>query len=397
MVRSTTPSAVDAHPTQVLPAGADRLALAADPGTPPDQLVEIQKQFASDPSIQATLARNPATPQKLLLRLWRNDPAAILENPIVTFWEFSKPGSAKEHISFDIQFALYQHLLLQPDFEPSPHLIDPKHLVACLGRPSRHALQIPLHLVLRDNRAKIRFELLEYQVPHASRKLGRPVGFPHDDLVALASSGDRGIHEALAAAIGGDFLRPDPLDIPFLGRLARLILDQRGQSFSIPRHIAKWPCIDSDIVEKLARRADDHFLSVLAAHPQASHALQERLATHPSESVRAGLAAATPLDHLIQRLSLDPNPIVRAALASSPHIQTDIQQRLFEKKDPRILQSLLANPHTAPEILAACSRLRFLSIEHRLRTHPNTPPDVLARLSRQALQVDAPMPPGTIC
>jgi len=106
--------------------------------------------------------------------------------------------------------------------------------------------------------------------------------------------------------------------------------------------------------------------------------------TELGATLRAGLAAATPIAHLIQKLASDSNPIVRAALASSPHIPHDIQRLLFEKKDPRILQSLLENPRTAPDILEDFARLRFLSIEHRLRTHPNTPPHIRERLFPKA-------------
>jgi hypothetical protein len=368
--------------SDALPSGPELLKVAADPGTHPDLLIEIHKTSKRNPAIQAALARNPATPTKLLQVLWKKDLAALFENPIVTFWEFSKPGSAKQHLSVEVQFALYQHFLAQPEFDPAPHLVDPERLAFSLGRPSRHPLRIPLHQVVRDTRPKIRLQLLEHQVRHACRTLGRPVGFPHEAILALATGVDRDVDEALASALADDCLRPEPLDPPFLGRIARLLLEKRAASMTIARNVAKWPCIDSEIVERLARRADEHFLSVLAAHPQASPALQERLAAHASETVRAGLAAATPIAHLIQKLASDSNQIVRAALASSPHIPHDIQRLLFEKKDPRILQALLENPRTAPDILEDFARLRFLSIEHRLRTHPNTPPHVRERLAK---------------
>jgi len=382
MVESQIPASRKSLPSDALPSGADLLQVAADPGTHPDLLVELHKTSKRNPVLLAALARNPATPNKLLQFLWKKDLAALFENPIVTFWEFSKPGSAKQHLSVEVQFALYQHLLVQAEFDPAPHLIDFERLAFCLSRPSRHPLRVPLHQVVCDTRPKIRLNLIEHQVRHACRALGRPVGFPHAAILALATGVDRDVDEALASALADDCLRPEPLDAPFLGRIARLLLEKRAASMTIARNVAKWPCIDSEIVERLARRADEHFLSVLAAHPQASPALQERLAAHASETVRAGLAAATPIAHLIQKLASDSNPIVRAALASSPHIPHDIQRLLFEKKDPRILQSLLENPRTAADILEDFARLRFLSIEHRLRTHPNTPPHVREGLAK---------------
>lgn len=384
MIDSHIPAGCENLPSGALPSGEQLLQFAADPSTHPDHLLEIHRTSKGNSVLHAALARNPAAPIKLLQVLWKRDPAAILENPIVIFWEFSKPGSARQHLSVEVQFALYQHLLAQPEFDPSPHLVDPGRLAFSLGRPSRHALGIPLHQVVRDTRPNIRLQLLEHQVRHACRTLGCPVGFPHEAILALATGLDSDVDEALASALADDCLRPDPLDARFLGRIARLLLDKRAGSITIARHVAKWPCIDSEIVERLSRGADEHFLSVLAAHPQASPALQERLAAHALETVRAGLAAATPIAHLIRKLASDPDPFVRAALASSPHIPPDIQRLLFEKKDPRILQALLENPRTTPDILEAFSRLRFLSIQHHLRTHPNTPPHVRERLSPKA-------------
>ena len=382
MVEKTIPAPHEFTPASAAPSRADLLRLAADPGTHPGRLAEIHKSTKRDRDINAALARNPATPNEVLQYLWRKDPDAILQNPIVTLWEFSMPGSTKRRISSVVQFALYQHLVARAEFDPQPELIDYERLIFWLSRPSRYTLRIPLHLVVRDTRPQIRLNLIHYQVRHACRTLRRPVGFPREAILALATGTDRDVDEALASAIADDCLRPEPLDMAFLARIARLLLEKRAGSISIAGHVAKWPCIDSDLVERLARRADDHFLSLLAAHPQASASFQESLASHPSEIVRAALAAATRIGHLIHKLASDSNPIVLAALASSPNVPLEIQRALFAKKDPRILQSLLQNARTAPEILEDMSRLPFLDLAKQLCIHPNAP----LRLRRQLLK-----------
>ncbi|MFM8365593.1 MAG: hypothetical protein ACKOAS_10635, partial [Verrucomicrobiota bacterium] len=235
MIESKIPASWKNFPSHELPTGAELLEIASDPGTHPDLLVEIHKTSRKNPAIQAALARNPATPAKLLQILWKKDIAALFENPIVTFWEFSKPGSAKQHISVEVQFALYEHLLAQPEFDPAPHLVDPERLAFSLGRPARFTLRIPLHQVVRDTRPKIRLQLLEHQIRHACRTLGRPVGFPHEAILALATGVDRDVDEALASALADDCLRPEPLDAPFLGRIAKLLLEKRAASMTIAR------------------------------------------------------------------------------------------------------------------------------------------------------------------
>jgi hypothetical protein len=367
-------------PSDSMPPRADWLSLATNAETHPALLQEIRKHTRRDSPITAALARNPATPESLLQTLWKNDPAAIMDNPIIILWEFSKPGSAKQRIAKEVQFALYQHLLAQPEFDPKPELIDPEWLVYNLERPAKHPLHVPLHQLVRDPRPQIRLHLIEFRVRKTSASLGQPVAFPHDAIEALATDPRRDVVQAFAAAIADNCLRPEPLEMAFLGRIARIILAKRAGNIAITHHIARWPCLDSALVEKLARSAGEPLLALLAAHPQAAPAFQERLATHSSEIVRAGLASATPLHPLIQKLATDSNPLVRAALASSPHLPPDIQRILFEKKDPRILQSLLENPRTAPEILESFALLPLLSINHHLRNHPNTPLHVREKL-----------------
>ena len=346
-----------------------------------DRLLGHLCALSESPTILRALARNPATPKHELQNLWRSDPGAILENAIVVLWEFSKPGSASRMISRDVQFRLYQYLLSQEVFETKPEWIDDEWIAYFLERPEQDPFRLPLHSLVRDKSKVIRVALLDSCIKKAAASQGAPVGFPHEAMESLARDSSRDVVESFAAAIAANWLRPDPMDSIFLTRLAEILLLKSKGNISIAFQVAKWPCLNPDLIEKLARRADENMLAILASHPQASEAFQDRMASHHSEIVRGGVAAVTTSETLMRKLVQDPDPVVRAKLASSPHLPPNLQLVLYEKKDPRILQGLLQNKSTSSELLEAMARLPFLFIDKYIRAHPNTPPHVLKRYS----------------
>lgn len=370
-----------------IPPKADWERLAVDPATDSQVLAHLCA-LSEEPPVLRALARNPATPKIELMRLWRNDPGAILENAVVVLWEFSKPGSTSRMISRDVQFRLYQHLLSQEVFESKPEWIDPERIAYFLERPEQECFRLPLHSLVRDKNKIIRVALLDSCIKKAAASQGGPVPFPHEALESLAMDSSRDVAESFASAIAENCLRPEPMDSVFLIRLAEILLLKNKGSLSIAFQVAKWPCLNSNLIEKLARRADENMLAILAAHPQASENFQDRMACHHSEIVRSGVAASTRSETLMRKLVKDPDPFVRAKLATSPHLPSDLQRVLYERKDPRILQGLLQNQSTSGELLEAMARLPFLFIEKYIRTHPNTPPHVLERYSESPLTVN---------
>lgn len=384
LVAARKKTVVEPSPYQDL---GDPLRFASNPASDSDYLGYFART-SKDPAVLAALARNPNTPLVRLGYLWEKDPQAILENPIVMLWDFTKPGSAKKKVPREAQYILYQHLLAQPEFDPRPEIIDEEWVAYFLERPRNIPFALPFHAVVRDGRLRIRLSLLRTCVKYISEWSRRAVEFPHHAIEVLANDSSSEVAEALAMAIGADWLRPDPLDMAFLAHIARLLMKREGGAGSLAPHVAKWPCLDADLIEGLARDADEKLLAILAAHPKASESFQERMASHSSELVRAGLAASTPIDSLIRQLATDANPSVRASLATSRHLTPEIQSVLFANKDSRIILGLLENPLTIPELIRAIGHLPHLSITDRLRNHPNTPPDILAILPRPCSPYD---------
>lgn len=361
------------------------LRAAGNPETEVDVLKDMVAR-CRNPAVRAALARNPSTPMRQLQILWQTDPGAILENPLVFLWEFTKPGMARNKISKECQFMLYQHLLAQEEFVPRPDLIDCHWVAWYLADDARRLrFRYPLHVLVRDESLEIRLALLKLCVSNAKKATALAVPFPHDAIEVLVADSRNDVREALAAAIREGWMIPEPMDSEFLTRIALQLIAKSSGNLEIARCIARWPCLNSRIIERLEMHVDASLLATLAGHPMGSPEFQARMACHPDKKVRAGVAAVTPVADLIERLLRDPNPRVRASLAMSPHLTPEIQRALFANKDSEIVLALLQNPLTLPEILEAIAKLPNLATASYLKTHTNTPKHVLVSLPVERL------------
>jgi hypothetical protein len=245
----------------------------------------------------------------------------------------------------------------------------------------------PLHVVVRDDTLKIRMALLKLCVRNVKKATALAARFPHDAIEVLAADSRSEVREALAAAIAEGWLTPEPMDSEFLIRIARGLISKSMGNLEIAASIARWPILNAKLIERLAMQASESLLVVLAGHPKGSPSFQTRMASHPYEQVRAGVASVTPVGELIERLSRDPNPLVRAGAAASPHLTPEIQRALYANRDSGIILGLVKNPVTLPEILEAISKIPNLAVAGHLRANPNTPKHVL-----NSVQVECPMP-----
>ena len=213
---------LNAFRSRPLPAnGAEELlALAGSPDTGPETLLTIWLKSCCA-NVKHTLARNPSTPVSALLRLWALDPVAILENPVVLLWEFTKPGSPQKILPASIQFALYQFLLNRPEFEQHRTYISEDEVVRILGKKNGYRLKVPAHFVVRDERSSVRLALLEFVVQFQSENLGRPVEFPLTALNTLAADSSKPVLHALAVAMANRWILPETFAPDFIFRLAR--------------------------------------------------------------------------------------------------------------------------------------------------------------------------------
>lgn len=361
--------------------------VAGDPETDAEVLRDMAARCRNR-AARAALARNPSTPMSQLAALWRRDPGAILENPLVFLWEFTRPGLAREKIPKDCQFMLYQHLLVQDEFVPRLDLIDLEWVAWHLANDVRKLkFRHPLHVVVRDDTLKIRMTLLKLCVRNVKKATALAARFPHDAIEVLAADPRSEVRDALAVAIAEGWLTSEPMDSEFLIRIARELISKSMGNPETAASIARWPVLNATLIERLADQASESLLVVLAGHPKGSPAFQARMAAHPYEQVRVGVASVTPVVELIEKLARDPNPLVRAGLAASPHLTPEIQRALYANRDSGVILGLVKNPVALPEILEAISKMPNLAVVGHLRGNPNTPKHVL-----KSLELVCPMP-----
>jgi hypothetical protein len=120
--------------TQTMNTNEASLAAASDPATPVEDLFSLS--INKDPGVLQALARNPNVPEELLQELWQRFPESILENPLLTLWEFTNAGSAAKKLGDRAMLALYNHLR-DTGAELPEDLFTPKTL-AYLARRGMH-------------------------------------------------------------------------------------------------------------------------------------------------------------------------------------------------------------------------------------------------------------------
>jgi hypothetical protein len=81
-----------------------KLEMAQDCQTDADWLARASHW--ADTNVLKAVARNPNTPDKVLLKLWEKFPETILENPVITLWEFSSSKPIAERIPKKVLFFL---------------------------------------------------------------------------------------------------------------------------------------------------------------------------------------------------------------------------------------------------------------------------------------------------
>ena len=100
----------DGAPAGTAPvAQSDLQAAAADPSTAPATLAALANR--EDPRIRAALARNPNTPEPVLMRLWTGEPLALLENPLLEYRLLMNGEPLCSWLPLQVQVALYGALI----------------------------------------------------------------------------------------------------------------------------------------------------------------------------------------------------------------------------------------------------------------------------------------------
>jgi hypothetical protein len=331
---------------------------------------------SSDPDVLKAVARNPNTPKRDLFRLWEMYPETVLQNPILTLWEFTSSKPVASQIPKAVLFSLYQNFLLRRDLS-MPEALIPAEWRIFFMKSDDFRPKIALHYFVRDPNERVRLHLLREALEASFQEVG-PAEFPLESLQELLQGASRAIKLAFAHAVAMKWLVVEPNAVEFLVETARhfhsLGLD------GMIEHLSCWEPLPPDLIEELSQCDRPAILANLAALPRCPHALHERLAAHIFPEVRTAVAQFTTCAELQERLAGDSDSKVRAGVAASLHISDDMQRRLLAPKNADIHLALLKNPRVLPDVLASLARLPHTGIKNQIITHPNLPEEVFDEL-----------------
>ena len=327
---------------------------------------------SGDPVILAAIARNPNTPKRDLFRLWVKFPDAVVENPVLTLWEFTSSGPLMAGIRREVIVSLYQAFL------KTPGLVFPETLLPVDWRIDflknwPHQSTIPLHYFLRDPSEEVRLVFLERTLPSKFTHAGAE-SFPIESLENLLTDASPAIWKAFLSAVTNKWIGPQTENLVFWQETARRLHSFRWRG--VNASLSLWESLPVDLIEAISVRGKPSILANLAALPNCSRSLHERFSTNDFEEVRAAVARFTPFPDLHGHFLSDSSFKVRAGLAASQHIEDDIQRRLIFPKNADIHLALLNNPRALPEVLKILSELPNVDIKSKLLVHPNLPRDV---------------------
>jgi len=344
--------------------------MAQDCRTEPEWLSRASRSI--DPVILAAIARNPNTPKPVLFRLWAKFPEAVIENPVLTLWEFTSNGPLMAGIRREVIVSLYEAFL------KTPGLVFPETLLPVDWRIDflknwQHKSTLPLHYFLRDPSEKVRLVFLEHTLPSKFAHAGTE-SFPIESLDNLLADASPAIWKAFLSAVTNKWIGPQTENLSFWHETARRLHSFRWRG--VNASLSLWESLPVDLIEAISVRAKPATLANLAALPNCPRSLHERLSSNDFVEVRAAVARFTPFPDLHDRFLSDPSIKVRAGLAASQHIADDIQRRLIFPKNADIHLSLLNNPRALPEVLKILSELPNVDIKSKLLVHPNLPRDV---------------------
>jgi len=346
------------------------LEMAQDCQTEPEWLSRASRSI--DPVVLAAIARNPNTPKPVLFRLWAKFPEAVIENPVLTLWEFTSNGPLMAGIRREVIVSLYQAFL------KTSGLVFPETLLPVDWRIDflkkwPHQSTLPLHYFLRDPSEDVRLVFLEHTLPSKFGHAGSE-SFPIESLENLLTDASPAIWKAFLAAVTNKWIGPQTENLSFWQETARRLHSFRWRG--VDASLSLWESLPVDLIETISEKAQPAILANLAALPNCPRSLHERFSTNDFEEVRAAVARFTPFPDLHGHFLSDPSFKVRAGLASSQHIEDDIQRRLIFPKNADIHLALLNNPRALPEVLKILSELPNVDIKSKLLVHPNLPRDV---------------------
>lgn len=365
---------------------ADFIAVAADPCTPAERLVSLAD--APQEEIHRALARNPNTPVDLLQHFWETHPDCILENPILTLWEFTKSESALEFFGVRALLLLYNHLRRKGEPLPSAifnHAIIKDMVSEAVSSHNPDVFEfVPtekaasLRRLLIENPSRLRlFRFFENDAPDAV-------------WMGFATDSDPEIRLGFA-----NLLRSAPFDTrpqrSIVAEATRLLM-QDGRP-EVLQHLANCRFLPGELVEELSHSKDVETRVALARCFFAPDSALERLARDTEEAVRISLARHCEEESTQRLLLRDTSTTVRKRLVESPHLCASLIAEFDLRDDPEVVKTLFlrADDNLRARILREAQpevQNAVLDLEKSLKpgfyraNKAAILPDILARLGR---------------
>lgn len=319
---------------------SDLIAIASDPSTPAERLISLAD--APQTEIHRALARNPNTPVDLLQHFWETHPDCILENPVLTLWEFTKPGFAVEVIGNKTLFRLYTHLRRQGGELPA-HIFQSKTIAALARVGLMHFDSAVFEFLPFESDPAIRLRMVEN--PSNLRLFDIYQSYAPDHIWELFSTDPHpDVREQFAILIRSAHTIHAPKRLEILSKAARLLA--RDERIEIHLHLAHCPYLPADLVEQLSGSADARIREALTGCLFSPLPVRKNLAKDPDENVRLSLTRKSSLPEIHAILLSDPSAKVRKALAENASLSRDILQKFNLWDSPEVVSSLFCNPKT---------------------------------------------------
>ena len=324
--------------TQTMNTNEASLAAASDPATPVEDLLSLS--INKDPGVLQALARNPNVPEELLQELWQRFPESILENPLLTLWEFTNAGSAAKKLGDRAMLALYNHLR-DTGAELPEDLFTPKTLAYLARRGMHHFDGAVFKHFPHEKDPAVRVRMVEN--PRNGELQDIYQRYAPDEIWELFATDPHPevrLHFSVLLRSVSEKKPPERLDI-YSTAARHLAKDGRPE---VDKHLAHCKWIPADLVERLSKSPDACIREALSGCAFAPPHVVARLAKDSSTEVRIAVARRSQAPEIHAILRRDRSPEVRRELAQNASLSREVLDLFSLGDKPSVVEAVFLHP-----------------------------------------------------
>ncbi len=398
-----------------------RAAVAANPNTPRDVLLELAgefpTQFLANPVLPLLLLEDPNLPMTMdeptLAKIIRYEqaPGAFIRAAgarngkelqagramHVQVAGEAEPGWEQEIAPFilDVDFRYntsddLADMLRLPGLAPNWLLdllvMQPSMYARVVRNPDTPAAHLERLAVYED--ANVRRAIIAH--PHVPAELIQRLARDPTPRVRQAVAGSNQVDAELLDLLAGDrdlivrrAVAKNPLATAAI--LDRLANDPEPD---LRRVVARNSATSPTTLAHLAKEADKFVRQFVAANPQTSLAVLIQLASDSTAKVRAAVALNPhlPLEHL-HHLAQNTEQGVLVAVAKSPNTPEILLRQFVETPISEVRTAVAANPNTPVAVLQRLANAKDRSVRMGVAKNPGAPVDILEHLAQAREQM----------